>query len=142
MDVIATVVPRASDTIGDTPMYNDPSQTLNARYESTLAQVGRLRNMGYVLFEMWECRFQKQPQEKPHLKQSTESHCNTYRYCKCNDEEQIKYVDVCSLFPWVCKYGKFSLGHPEVVVGEDCSNLNIENVECSYENEWKSIVTW
>ncbi|KAJ8911928.1 hypothetical protein NQ315_016269 [Exocentrus adspersus] len=132
----------------DAPMHDDSSQTLNTRYESTMAQAERLRNMGYVLIEMWECRFRKQLQENPCLKQYTESHRmlameplnprdafyggrtgNTHEYYKCKDDEQIKYVDVCSLYPWVCKYGKFPIGHPEVVVGEDCSKLNIETVE-------------
>ncbi|KAJ8914447.1 hypothetical protein NQ315_011388 [Exocentrus adspersus] len=132
----------------DAPMHDDSSQTLNTRYESTMAQAERLRNMGYVLIEMWECRFRKQLQENPCLKQYTESHRmlamvplnprdafyggrtgNTHEYYKCKDDEQIKYVDVCSLYPWVCKYGKFPIGHPEVVVGEDCSKLNMETVE-------------
>ena len=29
--------------------------------------------------------------------------------------EKILYKDVCSLYPWVCKYGSFPVGHPEVI---------------------------
>jgi len=29
-------------------------------------------------------------------------------------------VDVISLYPYICKYGKFPVGHPKVCVGADC----------------------
>ena len=34
--------------------------------------------------------------------------------------KQIRYVDVISLYPYICKYGKFPVGHPNVYVGADC----------------------
>lgn len=34
--------------------------------------------------------------------------------------EKLRYFDVCSLYPWACKYGKFPVGHPEVLVGDRC----------------------
>ena len=27
----------------------------------------------------------------------------------------FSYVDVCSLYPWVCKYGEFPIGHPSII---------------------------
>ena len=33
--------------------------------------------------------------------------------------EKIRYVDVISLYPYICKYGKVSVGHPRVYVGAD-----------------------
>lgn len=35
-------------------------------------------------------------------------------------EEKLRYFDVCSLYPWACKYGKFPVGHPEVLVDDRC----------------------
>jgi hypothetical protein len=35
-------------------------------------------------------------------------------------EEEIRYVDVISLYPYICKYGKFPVGHPTVYVADDC----------------------
>jgi hypothetical protein len=29
-------------------------------------------------------------------------------------EEMIQYVDVMSLYPWLCKYFKFPVGHPTI----------------------------
>ena len=32
-----------------------------------------------------------------------------------------KYFDVCSLYPYICKYGKFPVGHPNNIIGhEEC----------------------
>ena len=33
--------------------------------------------------------------------------------------EEIRYVDVISLYPYICKYDKFPVGHPTVYVGAD-----------------------
>ncbi|EFN86226.1 hypothetical protein EAI_07590 [Harpegnathos saltator] len=38
-------------------------------------------------------------------------------------EEKIHYVHVCSLYPYMLKTGAFPIGHPEVYVGKECSNL-------------------
>jgi hypothetical protein len=32
----------------------------------------------------------------------------------------MQYVDVISLYPYICKYGKVPTGHPKVYVGEAC----------------------
>jgi hypothetical protein len=34
--------------------------------------------------------------------------------------EEMHYVDVINLHPYICKYGRFPVGHPEVNVGADC----------------------
>lgn len=41
-------------------------------------------------------------------------------YYKANEGEEITYIDVCSLYPCVCKNGKFPVGHPTVILGKDC----------------------
>ncbi|XP_046434414.1 uncharacterized protein LOC124186619 [Neodiprion fabricii] len=40
-----------------------------------------------------------------------------------NAYEEIRYVDVCSLYPFICKNGRFPVGHPTVYVGEECKLL-------------------
>ena len=37
---------------------------------------------------------------------------------KARDGETIRYVDVMSLFPCICKFRKFEVGHPVVHVGD------------------------
>jgi len=44
----------------------------------------------------------------------------TKTYYKIRQGEKINYVDVISLYPYVCKYGKFPVGHPKVYVGASC----------------------
>jgi len=34
--------------------------------------------------------------------------------------EMIQYYDVMSLYPFVCKYLKFPIGHPKIHVGDAC----------------------
>lgn len=34
---------------------------------------------------------------------------------QCAPGETILYADVCSLYPWACKYGKYPVGHPNVI---------------------------
>ncbi|XP_018574533.1 uncharacterized protein LOC108913463 [Anoplophora glabripennis] len=123
----------------DAPMPEDPSQTLNTRHEATLAKMQRLRDLGYEVVEMWECGFRRDLHKNDEVRTYTENHplvtltplnprdafyggrtWNTVEYYKCGPGEKIKYVDVCSLYPWVCKYGKFPVGHPKIYVGEEC----------------------
>jgi hypothetical protein len=41
-------------------------------------------------------------------------------YYRVKDGEEIRYVDVISLCPYICKYGKFPVGHQKVYVVADC----------------------
>ena len=36
-------------------------------------------------------------------------------YCDTNEGEEIKYVDFTSLYPWVNKYCRYPVGHPEMI---------------------------
>ena len=44
-------------------------------------------------------------------------HCNIHE-----GEETIQYVDVMSLYPYVCKCGKFPVGHPVNNAGDACQD--------------------
>ena len=47
-------------------------------------------------------------------------------YHKCGPGEQINYTDICSLYPWVCKYREFPVGHPDVIT-RDFSQVSAYN---------------
>lgn len=132
----------------DKPLHDDPSATLNIRYESTIAKTERLKNLGFEIIEVWECAFRKMLKENDEIVTYTNAHPlvisaplnprdafyggrtgNTRSYYKCQPGEKIKYVDVCSLYPWVCKYGKFPIGHPRVYVGEECAEITLEKTD-------------
>ena len=42
---------------------------------------------------------------------------------KVDENETIQYCDVMSLFPYICKYNKFPIGHPVIHVGDTCKNI-------------------
>jgi hypothetical protein len=89
---------------------------------------------------MWECEFDEEGivQQKPELLTHpvvhntplttrdalyggrTEAMCLHY---KARDDETIEYCDIMSLYPYVCKYGKFPTKHPRVLVGDMCKNV-------------------
>jgi len=39
--------------------------------------------------------------------------------------ESIQYCDVMSLYPYICKYFKFPIGHPIIHVGAICKNRRL-----------------
>lgn len=132
----------------DEPLEDDPSDTHNARLSRTNAKIMKLSRTHEVV-EMWECDFLKL-KKKSRAMMNLDSHPmlhstplnprdaffggrtgNTKSYAKCAEGETIQYVDVCSLYPWVCKYGKYPVGHPEIYVGNDeCKSqgLNVDGL--------------
>ncbi|XP_032690375.1 uncharacterized protein LOC116853413 isoform X1 [Odontomachus brunneus] len=48
---------------------------------------------------------------------------NIVTWYEVTGTEKIRYVDVCSLYPYVLKTGAFPLGHPDIYVGEECCAL-------------------
>ncbi|KAJ8962384.1 hypothetical protein NQ318_018368 [Aromia moschata] len=109
----------------DVPLHDNQDETMNSRRESTNIRMERLRDFGYTITEIWECEFRKMLKDNGELKTFLENHAfppnplnprdcfyggrtgNTVEYYKCKAGGKIKYVDVCSLYPWVCKRGKF-----------------------------------
>ena len=57
---------------------------------------------------------------------------NTAKVYDVQDNEKIKYIDVCFLYPYICKRGKYPVGHPKVYVDEEkCLEFvgNINNID-------------
>ena len=49
---------------------------------------------------------------------------NTVKIFDCQEQEKIKYVDVCLLYPYICKCSKYSIGHPKIYIGrEECAHI-------------------
>jgi len=42
---------------------------------------------------------------------------------KVSDNETIEYLDVMSLYPYICKYFKFPIDNPCTHVGDACKNV-------------------
>ncbi|XP_067668248.1 uncharacterized protein [Haliotis asinina] len=84
----------------------------------------------------WECDFQKEQKDNEHLRAflTTLQGPHTYMsdpldprdaffggrtntaklYYEAKEEDEIKYVDVCWLYPYICKYGTYPMGHPKI----------------------------
>jgi hypothetical protein len=43
---------------------------------------------------------------------------------KIGEGETIQYCDVINLYPYICKYFKFPVGHPLVHAGEACKDVD------------------
>lgn len=130
----------------DEPLPDNPSETLNTRYESTITKIERLRFFGYDVIEMKECDFRKNITPEMQLYIDNQPLLssmplnprdafyggrtgNCVTYYKAKPGEKIRYLDVCSLYPWVCKYGKFPVAHPKVFVGDECHQLNLSETD-------------
>lgn len=50
------------------------------------------------------------------------------------EDEKIKYIDVVSLYPWVCATQRMCVGHPRIYVGEkiDCSRLSKDHPQAYF----------
>lgn len=138
-----------SNVARDDTLHEDSTDCFNARYERTVQKVARLRQKGYEVIEMWEHEFQDVLKKDPVLQLKLENHPllvyapleprdafyggrtgNTRSFYQCKPGEKIKYVDVCSLYPWVCKHGRFPIGHPTaILVGEEqCQNQDLAKI--------------
>ncbi|XP_054279031.1 uncharacterized protein LOC128997416 [Macrosteles quadrilineatus] len=124
------------------PLKEDPSDSLHLRYERTKAKNAKFTE--HALVEMWECDFRKlkKNQKLNHLDSLPILNNlpleprnaffggrtgNAKTYHKCVEGETIQYVDVCSLYPYVCKYGKYPVGHPTIYVGDrECRERGME----------------
>ena len=59
---------------------------------------------------------------------------NVFKIFDCQEQEKIKYVDVCSLYPYICKRGKYPIGHPKIYVGEEYAHIMGLNNDISLVN--------
>jgi len=104
-----------------------------------MARLQKIKDAGYTVVSIWGGEFRKLLRNTPGLENELCSHPYvksapinirdalyggrteaSKTYYIVEDGEQIHYVDVISLYPYICKYGKFPVGHPEAYVGEDC----------------------
>jgi hypothetical protein len=102
-------------------------------------RVGVITEAGYKVGMQWECDFHRDILKKhPELETLPIVQQNPLNtgdalyggrteairlHYKIKDGETIQYVDVVSLYSWVCKYFKFPVGLPPVIVGGKCRDI-------------------
>jgi hypothetical protein len=114
---------------------------LTRRYERTMSRLEQIMQAGYKVVTQWECEWDRAKftdQKRELLTHPTVS-CSPLRtrdalysgrtegmclHRVARDDETIKYVDVMSLYPYICKYYKIPVDHPKVHVGDACNDID------------------
>ena len=117
---------------GQTGKHPYTKQSASELYTLTMKKKQFLISQGYRYICIWECEYNQQLQVDPVMKHYVNSldlqprlhprdsffggRTNAAKlYYQINEDEQIKYVDFTSLYPWVNKYAEYPVGHPEVI---------------------------
>ena len=111
-------------------------RTLNEVHESTLKKQESLRQRGYDTKVIWECEWDWEIKTNVELCQFLDTFeivdplqpRNAFFGGRTNavklhhtaaTDEEIEYIDVTSLYPWVNKTREYPVGHPVVIVNPD-----------------------
>ena len=110
-----------------------PDRSLAEVFEATCKKTQQLRNAGYTVIEKWEHDFEEQKKTD----QALIEFLNTFQlveplnprdsffggrtngirlHCETVADEEIRYVDINSLYPYVNKTKTYPVGHPEILV--------------------------
>ena len=98
-----------------------------------MQELRKMRLKMHVVIEKWEWGFRKDVEADEELKAFFKEYepyfpikprdaffsWRTNAIAPHRQEADIRYVDFTSLYPWVCKYGLFPLGHPSVFYKDD-----------------------
>ena len=101
-------------------------------YDQTVKREILLKSGGYKVETIWECSFQNEVKENKELRDFVTSlklvkpinprdsfyggRTNAFTlYHHVSSNEKIHYSDFCSLYPYICKYSPYPVGHPEVI---------------------------
>jgi hypothetical protein len=110
-------------------------ETLAERYEQTMARIEQLKSAGYTVQVQWECEFegaddlQRHPTVRHAALNTRDALCGgrtkamRLHYKIKEGEETVQYCDIMSLYPYICKYFKFPIGHPIIHVGDICADI-------------------
>lgn len=106
-----------------------PDRTVEQVYEATVRKTQMLWQAGYTVIEKWDCEYKEDRKTNPELQEFLKTYESvpllnprdsffggrtgaTTQYAKADPNEEIKYQDYTSLYPWVnkcCEYpGPFS----------------------------------
>ena len=114
-------------------------ETLQNMYEETEARLQKIENASYKVVSICRLKFRKYLRENSIFENERSSHPyvknspinirdafsggkteNFQNVLQSQGGEKIHYVDVISLFHYICKYSKFPLSHPKVYLAADC----------------------
>ena len=113
--------------------YATPDRTVEELYQDTLNKRMALLRAGYTVTEMWECQWDRlvdnEPAVSPFLRsfdlvpplEPREAFFGGRKgavalYTVAGEGEEIRYVDVTSLYSWVNKNCPYPIGHPQIIM--------------------------
>lgn len=118
------------------------------RRDSDFIRFQRIQEAGYNLIKIWECDFTTEIKSNHEMRDfiKTLKHLGqdkleirdayfggrtnaTKLYHDCQEGEKIRYIDVCSLYPYVLKYFPMPIGVPKILIGDDLINRSVEDIE-------------
>ena len=122
-----------------------PNSNMNMEdaLQRTIFRKEIIEALGYQITEMWGCEWEALKKAKKEIRdflknfnydiylKPRDALCGGRTnaislYRKAEGREKIKYLDVCSLYPWACKYGTFPIGHP-VQITENFERITAGN---------------
>ena len=115
-------------------------RTFQELYDATLAKETILKHQGYKVITIWECEWRRLKEQD----QNVQTFLQTWQPClplnpchaffggrtnaislyhKVKEGEEIHYVDVMSLYPWVNATCEYPVGHPTIITNPANQNL-------------------
>ena len=118
--------------VRDAKHYATPDRTVEELYKATLSKRMALLRAGYTVIEMWECEWDQLVDNEPAVSQFLGSFDlvaplepreaffggrtgAVALHAVAGEGEEIRYVDVTSLYPWVNKNCPYPIGHPRII---------------------------
>ena len=109
-----------------------PDRTVEELFNATEAKRMALLRAGFNLIQIWECQWQQQVDKNPSVKHFLSSFDlvapleprdafyggrtgAVALHAVAGEGEEIRYVDITSLYPYVNKNGCYPVGHPQIV---------------------------
>ena len=122
--------------------------TMSEMYERTFNCLAEIKKKGYNVEYIWEHEFDAKIKNDKEYKKVIESlhpydpidpreaisggRCNAiniaYDVTK-NSNKEIKFIDICSLYPYVCKHKSYPVGQPKILTTENIDMNNIRQCE-------------
>ena len=119
----------------------NPDRTMQELYRATLAKEDALRTAGYHVKVMWECQWDELCKTNPFVKnfisdlklvEPLEPRQAFFGgrtgavalHAVAGEGEEIRYVDVTSLYPWVNKNSVYPIGHPSIFTNPRNQDIN------------------
>ena len=122
------------------------NKTMGVMYRETERWIERVKTCGYIYSIMWECQWDNISKTDVEVRSHMDSYSLTAVLnprdalygCRCDtfalhdhstDCSVIKYVDVQSLYYYVCKSKYYPVGYPRCFIGHNLRGLDVNAYE-------------